>query len=235
MFRWNENRKEVLSTGTIPLLNNKALIEICKDKWEFYKVLLLSHPRHAIPTTIEASFGEYPLPFLLKPRQGYGSKGIIKVTSKSEFEMHKERIGKDLIQQPTVGRDDEEYTVSAFFDKKSMLLDYLPLKRKLSAEGYTQEAELAEFDFTAMISELASTFKPIGPTNFQFRKEKDEMKLLEINPRISSATSIRTAMGYNESKMSVDYFLSNRSPSKLDRSTIRGARAIRYIEDHIFL
>ena len=235
MLKWNKHSREILSAGALPLLNNKTLIELCNDKWEFYKALMLSHSRYAISTRIEASFSEYPLPFILKPRRGYGSKGIIKVTTKGEFEKNKERIGQELIQQPLVGTDDEEYTVSAFFDNESLLIDLLPLKRKLSAAGYTQEAEFTEFDFTEVIKELAFTFKPTGPTNFQFRKEKDEMKLLEINPRISSATSIRTALGYNESKMSIDYFLNNTFPTRLDRSMIRGAHVIRYIEDHIFL
>ena len=87
--------------------------------------------------------------------------------------------------------DDEEYTVSAFFDKSSQLIDYLQLKRRLSSDGYTQEAQVVDLDFENIISDLAKTFKPVGPTNFQFRIDGNDLKLLEINPRISSATSIR--------------------------------------------
>ena len=81
---------------------------------------------------------------------------------------------------------------------------------------------------------MAKVFKPVGPTNFQFRLDRDTIKLLEINPRISAATSIRAALGYNESVMSVNYFLNNQIPTKIDKSKIQNKRAIRYIEDYIF-
>ena len=77
---------------------------------------------------------------------------------------------------------------------------------------------------------LCRIFKPAGPTNFQFRKQNGILKLLEINPRISSSTSIRTAFGYNESAMSVDYYLENKKPLQ---PIIRPGRAIRYVEDYI--
>jgi carbamoyl-phosphate synthase large subunit len=57
------------------------------------------------------------------------------------------------------------------------------------------------------------------------------LKLLEINPRISSATSIRAAFGYNESIMSVDYFLRGKVPMQ---PVVRKGVAIRYAEEHIF-
>ena len=52
--------------------------------------------------------------FLLKPRRGFGSKGIVRVASKEEFDDHKSRVGEFLMAQPIVGGDDEEYTTSAF-------------------------------------------------------------------------------------------------------------------------
>ena len=58
------------------------------------------------------------------------------------------------------------------------------------------------------IKNLCEIFNPFGPTNFQFRYHEGNLKLLEINPRISSSTSIRMKFGYNESLMAVEYFLS---------------------------
>jgi carbamoyl-phosphate synthase large subunit len=54
---------------------------------------------------------------------------------------------------------------------------------------------------------------------------------LEINPRISSATSIRAAFGYNESLMSLEFFLEQKRPVQ---PRIRTGRAVRYTEDYIF-
>jgi len=235
MFGWNIEREKILSTGAFPLLNNSKLIELCSDKWAFYEKLIIDNAEYAIPTTLNGCFNTFPFPFLLKPRRGYGSKGIIKINNENDFEMHKHKIGTELMMQPIISSVEEEYTVSAFFDKASQLIDYISLKRKLSNDGFTQEAQVVDFDFSAVINDLAEVFKPIGPTNFQFRVDGETIKLLEINPRISSATSIRASLGYNESVMSVNYFLNNQIPTKIDKSKIKNIRAIRYIEDYIFI
>jgi carbamoyl-phosphate synthase large subunit len=60
---------------------------------------------------------------------------------------------------------------------------------------------------------------------------RDGPKLLEINPRISSSTSIRTAFGYNESAMAVEYFLEQRTPTQ---PLIRRGKAVRYTDEQIF-
>jgi carbamoyl-phosphate synthase large subunit len=226
MYKWNQY-KNTLEVMTFPLLNNRELINLCQDKWVFYKKLIENNSQYAIPSTLGGDINPYKYPYLLKPRHGFGSKGIIKVM----HDMPK-IIGNDMMIQPVIGTDDEEYTVSGFFDKDSNLIDYFPLKRKLSKDGFTGEAEVADRGFGEVLTDLAKTFKPIGPTNFQFRFDGDTPKLLEINPRISSATSIRTAFGYNEAEMSVNYFLHGELPTVKDKPI--GHRAIRYTEDFIF-
>lgn len=233
VFRWNEERAALEATGAFPLLNNAELIRLCSDKWLFYRQLVIENSDVAIPTVAEGDFNTFPAPFLLKPRRGYGSKGIVKISSEKEFDAHREKIGNGYIMQPVVGNEEEEYTVSAFFDKSAQLVDYFALRRKLSGDGFTLEAQVVDYDFESILLSLAKAFSPVGPTNFQFRMEGG-MKLLEINPRISSATSLRAAFGYNESVMSVNYFLGGRLPAKLDKTPLINKRAIRYMEDHIF-
>jgi carbamoyl-phosphate synthase large subunit len=133
--------------------------------------------------------------------------------------------------QPCVGDDNEEYTTSAFCDGEGGFHAIMALRRRLSRDGYTDRATVVSaHEFVPTISDLCDRFRPIGPTNFQFRRSEEGLKLLEINPRISSATSIRTAFGYNESAMAIEYFLERRTPVQ---PTIRPGTAIRYTEDHI--
>ena len=234
MLQWNKNRIKIEATGAFLLLNNPDLIDLCADKWLFYLKLILENESVAIPSSVNGDFNTFSIPFLLKPKRGFGSKGIIRINNENDFDIHKHKIGSELMIQPIIGIDDEEYTVSAFFDKSSLLIDYLPLKRKLSNDGFTQEAQVVDFNFEKIIYDLAKTFKPIGPTNFQFRKDGEIVKLLEINPRISSATSIRASLGYNESIMSVEYFLKNQVPQKMNKIKIINKRVIRYMEDYVF-
>ncbi|SFL45285.1 carbamoyl-phosphate synthase large subunit [Pelosinus propionicus DSM 13327] len=235
MYKWRDNKEFIERSGTKILLNNIELIDVCKDKWLFYEELKKNHSLLAIESRIEGDFSnfknDFGLPFLLKPRRGFASKGIVKVDSKDIFDLHKENLGVVLMAQPIVGSNEDEYTTSAFFDNKSVLHSYMTLRRKLSNEGFTEKAQVTNLaGIEEAIKELALIFKPIGPTNFQFRVDNNKLKLLEINPRISSATSIRAAFGYNESKMSVEYFLNDKVP---DQPVIKSGVAIRYIEEHI--
>lgn len=235
MYLWNEHRKEIESTGTFVLLNNSQLINLCQDKWNFYIQLQPLIQEYLIPTTDDLSKNIFGYPYILKPKKGFGSKGIIKIHNEEDYQKYKDKITKNLIMQPIIGTDDDEYTVSAFFDQEHNLIDYLPLKRKLSSNGYTESAEVVNYDFSVILEKIASVVKPLGPTNFQFRLDKnDNMKLLEINPRISSSTSIRASLGYNESQMSIDYFLNGKIPEKVDKESIKNCKAVRYVEEYIF-
>jgi carbamoyl-phosphate synthase large subunit len=191
---------------------------------------------YRIESSLESNFNllvnRFGLPFILKPRHGYGSKGIVIVDSVDTFDKYKQDVGSLLMAQPIIGNENEEYTTSAFCDGKGGFFARMTLRRKLSKDGFTEKAEVVDVEgIDEALSVLSNYFKPIGPTNFQFRKQKGVLKLLEINPRISSSTSIRTAFGYNECQMAIEYFLDNKEPKQ---PIIRQGRAVRYIEDFIF-
>ena len=234
MFLWNQHRG-MLSSLTFPLLNADSLIRLCADKWKFYKRLAEYDSAYRIDTTLEADFDKlvarFGLPFLLKPRRGFASKGIIRVTDQAVFDAHKSDIGSVLMVQPVIGDAGHEYTVSAFFDAESKLCCWQQLRRKLSPAGFTEVAETVELkNIETILMELARIFHPVGPTNFQFREKSGVLKLLEINPRVSSSTSIRTAFGYNEALMSISCFLDGKIPTQ---PVLKQGRAIRYTEDFI--
>lgn len=231
MIAWNDNRDILANTGAFLLLNRKGLIDICVDKWMLYSVLRDNRINCRIESSIDPCGDVFNPPFIVKPRRGYGSKGVVKIETTGQFLDYKDKIGSELMMQELVGDDENEYTVSAFFDELSCLRAMIAMRRKLSPAGFTEIAETVdENQFRSVVEELASLLKPVGPTNFQFRKHKGEWKLLEINPRISSSTSLKSAFGYNEVKMSIEYFLDKK---RIDYPKIRHGRAIRYMEDFV--
>lgn len=236
MYHWVEHVPEIRATGTLPLLNELGLIALCNDKWGFYQRLVDEGVACAIESSLDTDFAalvqRFGLPFLLKPRRGFGSKGIVRVTSEEVFLKHRADIGPVLMAQPIVGSDEEEFTTSAFCDGRGGYFASMTLRRKLSRDGFTDKAEVADTaEFVPAMDALCRLFRPLGPTNFQFRRCADGPKLLEINPRISSSTSIRAAFGYNESAMAVDYFLKHQTPAQPE---IRRGRAVRYTDEHVF-
>ena len=236
MYAWVDHVPEIEATGARILQNSIPLVHLCKDKWAFFENLAAAKIPCAIDSSLSQDFEElcerFGLPFLLKPRRGFGSKGIVRVDSAAGFAVHRDQMGPNLLAQPIVGNDDEEFTTSAFCDGKGGLYASMTLRRKLSRDGFTDRAEVVPTDpFMPAILQLCRHFQPLGPTNFQFRSAADGIKLLEINPRISSSTSIRSAFGYNESAMAVDYFLGGKIPVQ---PPIRRGKAVRYTDEHIF-
>ena len=232
MKRMNQSRKILENTGVFLLLNNEKLVTLCLDKWEFYQKLKSHNFQCVIKSSLKPKFDDFKTPFLLKPRCGFGSKGIVKIENEQTFNKYKADIGVNLMVQEYIGSDDEEYTVSGFFDAKSELKAFISMKRKLSKQGFTEIAEVVKVpELKNIVIELAKVLKPIGATNFQFRKHEEKWKLLEINPRISSSTSLKTAFGYNECQMSIDYFLDKKDVTQPE---ILSGKAIRYTEDYIF-
>lgn len=232
VFAWNDHRKAIEDAGAVVLLNNPELIRLSSDKWVFYQRLIENNSTYAIPTSLEydEKLGNFPL--LAKPRQGSGSKGITIIENMDCLEKHMNVHKSTMIYQPILGCAEEEYTCSAFFDKSSKLCSFFSMKRTLSQAGFTENAEPADPPgIESALVDLSEIFKPVGPTNFQFRLDKGLLKLLEINPRISSATSIRTAFGYNESAMAVDLFLNGILPSQ---PKTKHGYAVRYTEDMVF-
>ena len=236
LYKWSSHKEIIEKAGAKVLTNTPSLIDLCKDKWIFYKKLTKINSPYLIKTSLDTEFAiiveKFGLPFLLKPKRGFASKGIVKVTSEDIFELYKVQIGEILMVQEIVGNEEEEFTTSAFCDGKGSYYASMTLKRKLAKDGFTDRAETYEPEnIDEALNHLCEYLKPIGPTNFQFRKHKGGLKLLEINPRISSSTSIRTAFGYNESEMALDYYLGNKEPTQ---PQLKMGKAVRYTEDKIF-
>lgn len=236
----SDNRTELQDLGCRVMLNTATLIGLARDKWAMDRELLSIGEPSRIPSLDHGSFrdlkAEFGLPFLLKPRRGYASKGIVEVHDEVTFERHAPELGDRLFAQQIVGSDSQEFTVSIFGDGTGASVAMSCLHRKLAADGSTAKATCRlPGDLPGLedvITRLAAHFRPEGPTNLQFRHVDTEWKLLEINPRISSSTSIRTAFGYNESAMSVGYYLDGIRPTQ---PHIRTGHAARYIEDMIVL
>jgi len=236
LYKWVDHLSDIQQTGAAVLMNDVSLIKLCKDKWFFFQNISSAGLMCAIDSSLNSSYvtlcAKFGLPFLLKPRQGFGSKGIILVDCEETFLKQQQQIGSILMAQPIVGTIDEEYTISAFCNGQGGIYASMAMRRKLARDGFTEKAEVVPVDeFMDVLISLCHHLRPHGPTNFQFRKCAEGIKLLEINPRISSSTSIRRAFGYNESEMAVNYYLEKKIPQQ---PAIRRGKAVRYTEDLIF-
>jgi carbamoyl-phosphate synthase large subunit len=235
LFFLNAQRKALAAVGATLGLNQAELIELAGDKW----LLGLELPKAGltpIPTVLSqdwhhcvSKLGKPPL--LMKPRRGNGSRGIVRLYDQTDFQYWVNKSAGNFMIQKIVGSDDEEFTVGAFGFGDGNSLSPIIFRRRLSSTGNTLYAEVVTDPAIEQATRMLSLyFKPIGPTNYQFRKEKDAPYLLEINPRLSSSTSLRAGFGYNEAEMAIDFFLDGIRPGM---PSVRQGRGWRYSEDFI--
>lgn len=214
-------------------LNDRTLIGLAQDKWAVHQKLR-QEGFAVIPTVINGEFDEiadlFGLPFLLKPRHGYASKGIVHIGDQSDFGFWKSRMGEGFMAQQIVGHEDHsEFTVGTFGLGNGSSCGNIILERELSREGATAKAWVRQLpELELLVDRLVDLFRPEGPTNFQFREHEGEYLLLEINPRLSSSNSIRAAFGYNEAEMCIEHYLWGTRPA---RPVVKNGWAVRYIED----
>ncbi len=229
------NRTLLESAGSVVALNKAELIALCNNKWRLGQALA-QEGLPTIPSIQTADWQEAieflgAAPLLLKPICGNGSRGIVRLKDQKDFDYWRSVTDGDWMLQKIVGSDDEEYTVGMFGLGDGRGIEPIIFRRRLSAAGYTQKADVIE---DALIHDaslkLTKIFKPLGPTNFQFRKCDNVAFLLEINPRFSSSASLRTAFGYNEASMAVEFFLLKSDPPP---PTIVPGNAWRFTKDFI--
>lgn len=206
------------------------------DKWSFGQTLADIGYR-AIPAIRPQSWSEAisalgPAPLLLKPLRGNGSRGIVLLHDEDDFAYWSRKSVSEWMLQRVVGTVDTEYTVGVFGLDNSEMIGPLIFRRRLASSGSTLMAEVVSHHplIGAAVATLVQSFRPMGPTNFQFRVEGDHAYLLEINPRFSSSNSLRTAFGFNEAEMAIDFYLYGKTPAA---PRITQGVAWRYTEDFV--
>jgi carbamoyl-phosphate synthase large subunit len=232
---FSSNRALIGGFGCKVALNTTRLIDLSSDKWAMHQELAALEDPCRIPSYLVGDYdtlvAQLGLPFILKPRRSYASKGIVYVKCRKDFNAHNARLGEQLMAQPIVGTDDEEYTAAAFGDGDGNVCASIILKRRLAQDGSSSKAWVRKIgSLDSVVSRLCSHFQPVGPTNLQFRRDGENWKLLEINPRVSSTSSIRRAFGYNEAEMMIEYFLEGTLPKQPEN---KSGFAVRFIEDYV--
>lgn len=230
------NRERLRDMAAMLALNDPELILLTTDKWAFQQFLeqrSLPHiPSLAGSTASYAEAADRLGPcFLLKPRHSYASKGIVRIADAADFDYWTKKSGAPYFFQQCIGSDEQEYTVGTFGFGDGRCGQKIVFQRRLSGEGATVKAIVREIpELDKAIDDIVRFTRALGPTNFQFRRHEGQFLPLEINPRISSSTSLRCHFGFNEAAMAVDFYLRGIRPQQV---TIGKGSAVRYIDEII--
>lgn len=197
-------REQFNNIGTILLLSNSEILNICKDKQESYKYFLNSKiniPKVYFEEEIKdiIKYGDIDkFPLIIKPKDGMGSNNVYKINNISELKFFNEYVKNDIVQEFING---DEYTVDTLVDLKGNPVYIIPRKRIEVRSGEVVKSATVKdkriIDETLKVIEELNKLRDenglalCGPLTIQFfKKNNDEIYLLEINPRFGGGVPL---------------------------------------------
>lgn len=202
------SRREIFTKeGVIPIVSSTDTVELCRDKYAFYKHLRKNN-LPALPSccgleefkTLYEN-GTLDFPVFIKPVRGCGSVGIQKVDHMDLLSVLC-KYGKEdlLIQQFARG---EEYGVDLYVDTLSRKPVSIFLKKKLRMRAGETEKSVSVKDESlfSLIRRTADSLSLSGPVDMDLFRIGDDYYISEINPRFGGGYPHAHSCGMNFPKL----------------------------------
>ena len=158
------------------ILSERKTINICNDKLKFNKFF--------------KNFKNINLPRfkknkknIIKPKIGRGSKNIF-ITKNNKIINYFQKDKNFIVQEFINGK---EYTVDCLFDKNGKLVFSLPRERLVAQNVSIIGKTIKNKKIDTFIKLISSKLNFYGPVNVQIIIKKDQIYLIEINPRLSGS------------------------------------------------
>jgi len=180
----------------IPLLMAAApLLRRFLDKLETARWLAAEGLNPPVTVPFEAA-RDLPLPIVIKPRQGRGSRGVEVVQTRAHLDFIRSQKPEGLIAQEHVGDEGQEYTCAVI--RLGGQTRGLVLKRRLAGGRTVFAEEVAVPAIDDLIQRLTAACDLDGAINVQLRLTPEGPRVFEINPRFSSTVMMRHRLGFQD-------------------------------------
>jgi carbamoyl-phosphate synthase large subunit len=197
----------VVLHGIIPALDavgvghwlaDPGAVESCTDKWLFHQAAQNSGV--PVPETALASTAGVPGPWVIKPRNGRGSRDVYLTDDEHEAKSLLSRVPDALVQHQLSG---QEFTVDALVDRDGTLVAAAPRWRNETKAGISVRGEtFVNAAVVAGVAQLLGGLNLRGPANVQGFLDpsaqsgwRDGLAFVEVNPRFSGGLPLTLAAG----------------------------------------
>jgi carbamoyl-phosphate synthase large subunit len=225
IFPFSEHKDKLIQKGAVPVISDRKILEICRDK-----ILTYNHLNKIfdLPFTTEKKEEITEFPIISKPRYGKGSRNIIKINDYEELEYISSKY-TDMIYQEYLPGD--EYTIDVLSDMESNPLISVPRIRLQTRGGISTKGKIIlDKQLIEESFKIVKFLNIVGPCCMQVKKDKkNNFKLVEINPRLGGGTIFSTLAGANFPKMIVDIV----EGKKIKIPKISEITILRYFEEII--
>lgn len=197
LFIFAVNKDIFEKSGIRLIVNNKETIKLTKNKYstqEFCVKEGIPSPVTLLDKDIDKMNGiKYPL--IIKPLDGRGSQGVLKINNKVELDFFKRNLKSYIVQDFVEG---QEYTIDIVASPNGSILQAIPRQRIAVKAGMSYKGKTVKtcklIDYGKYV---AKKFKINGPANIQCIVNKDNIYLIEVNPKFAAGLPLAIAAGVN--------------------------------------
>lgn len=186
-------RNEFKKHGTLLLLSERKVLEICQDKLQTYRFFIscgIKTPRTWLKTDLPANV-TYPL--FAKPRFGMGSRNAQKVDSIEQLSFSWQQCPDLIIQDFIPGT---EYTLDILADFEGRVLSVVPRERlEVRAGEVSKSRTVYREDLIEQGKKIVEELEAIGPVTVQCIDNGEDLYWLEVNPRFAGGVPLAIQAG----------------------------------------
>ena len=183
-----EYKQDFLDIGTIPIISDYDVVEMCFDKYSMYKFFVQNEfktvrsyiDKEEFYKDVEAEIINYPV--FVKPVRGSASINISKVNSKEEVELLFSRFDNLMIQE---FMDGTEYGADVYIDMISNepVAIFTKEKIKMRAGETDKSVSIKDEKLFELIKEFVKKAGFKGIIDIDIFKVNGEYYISEVNPR----------------------------------------------------
>ncbi len=215
------------AAGLAHWLPDPASVDRCSDKWTFFETATAAGV--PVAATGLGSAEGIPGPWIVKPRQGRGSRHVMAVDDPTDLVTALRLVPDPIVQTRAPGR---EFTVDALVGRDGVMAGWASRWRLETKAGISTRGETFDDpDLGALVGAVLAAVDLRGPANVQgFVGPDGAVTLIEVNPRFSGGLPLSLAAGADL----VGEYLRGVAglPLRPDRLRARpGVRMFRYFEE----
>jgi carbamoyl-phosphate synthase large subunit len=187
-------RAQFEQAGVRLVLAPLQTLRVCLDKWALHRCCH-GHVRAPETMLVDGAFNpaSAPLPAIVKPRVGSGSRGIHRVDHVDQLDPL-ERDGSLLVQELLPGA---EYSLDVLATRDGVVIAVVPRERLKVDSGIAVTSRTRHDARLETIGrEIAELIRLTGVANVQVKEDvHGEPALLEVNPRFPGTMALTVASG----------------------------------------
>lgn len=204
-----KNKQDFLEKGTVPIISDHEVVEMCLDKYLTYRYLIQNGfntiksyiDKDKFYNDVEAGVINYPV--FVKPIKGSASINISKVISKEEIEVLFNRHNDLLIQECMHGK---EYGADVYIDLLSgeTVAIFTKEKIKMRAGETDKSVSIKNEKLFKLIQDFVKKAGFKGVIDIDIFKKDGEYYISEVNPRFGGGYPHAYECGVNIPRMIIN-------------------------------